>query len=287
MTPPVDKDRPRRLWFAPEVVQTSAMDCGPAGLKCLLEGFRIPVSYGRLREACQTDVDGTSIDTLEEIAGQLGLVAEQIMLPADHLLVPEPETLPAIVVTVLPNGLTHFVVAWRRHGRLMQIMDPGVGRRWLPQQRFLAEVYRHTMTVPAQAWRAWAGSAGFCDPLRHRLVTVGLHVPEATRLLDEACEDPSWGALATLDAATRMVTAIVRARGLAPGREAGQLVQSFFQQARHEQLGTQAVIPASFWSVQPVPLEGDPDAAHDEQIRFRGAVLVRALAGSPCTVTSR
>ena len=58
----------------------------PASLKCLLEGFYIPVSYGRLREACQTDVDGTSIDTLEEIAGQLGLQAEQVMLPVDHVL---------------------------------------------------------------------------------------------------------------------------------------------------------------------------------------------------------
>jgi hypothetical protein len=46
-----------RRWLVPEVVQTSAMDCGPASLKCLLEGFQIPVSYGRLREACQTDVD--------------------------------------------------------------------------------------------------------------------------------------------------------------------------------------------------------------------------------------
>ena len=59
------------------------MDCGPAALKCLLEGFGIPVSYGRLREACQTEVDGTSIDTLEVVAGQLGLAAEQVMLPAD------------------------------------------------------------------------------------------------------------------------------------------------------------------------------------------------------------
>ncbi|HTC48481.1 MAG TPA: cysteine peptidase family C39 domain-containing protein, partial [Candidatus Aquilonibacter sp.] len=57
-----------RRWLVPEVVQTSATDCGPAALKCLLEGFGIPVSYGRLREACQTDVDGTSIDTMEEIA---------------------------------------------------------------------------------------------------------------------------------------------------------------------------------------------------------------------------
>jgi ATP-binding cassette subfamily B protein len=44
--------RPRRRWLVPEVVQTSAMDCGPAVLKALLEGFGIPISYGRLREAC-------------------------------------------------------------------------------------------------------------------------------------------------------------------------------------------------------------------------------------------
>jgi len=78
-----------RRWLVPEVVQTSATDCGPASLKCLLEGFGIPVSYGRLREACQTDVDGTSIDTMEEIAVQLGLEAEQIMVPPDYLLLEE------------------------------------------------------------------------------------------------------------------------------------------------------------------------------------------------------
>ncbi len=99
---------PKRRFFVPEVVQTSAMDCGPASLKALLEGFGVPVSYGRLREACQTDVDGTSIDTMEDVALQLGLVAEQIMVPADHLLLSEAQTLPAIVVVRQPNGLTHF-----------------------------------------------------------------------------------------------------------------------------------------------------------------------------------
>src|ERR671932_1709584 len=92
--------RTRRL-LVPEVVQTSAMDCGPAALKCLLDGYGIPVSYGRLREACQTDVDGTSIDVLEEAAVQLGLEAEQVMVPVDHLLLPEPAALPAIVVVRL------------------------------------------------------------------------------------------------------------------------------------------------------------------------------------------
>ena len=65
----------QRRRLAPEVVQTSAMDCGPACLSSLLEGHGIRASYGRLREACQTDLDGTSIDTLEEAAVTLGLEA--------------------------------------------------------------------------------------------------------------------------------------------------------------------------------------------------------------------
>jgi ATP-binding cassette subfamily B protein len=56
-----------RRFFAPEAIQTSSMDCGPATLKSLLSGFGIKTSYGRLREACHTSVDGTSIDTLEEL----------------------------------------------------------------------------------------------------------------------------------------------------------------------------------------------------------------------------
>src|SRR5689334_13292651 len=142
--------RTRRRLLVPEVVQTSAMDCGPASLKCLLEGFRVPVSYGRLREACQTDVDGTSIDTLEEVAGQLGLAAEQVMVPVDHLLLPEAAALPAIVVSRLADGATHFLVAWRRHGGVVQVMDPATGRRWPTVARFLDQVYVHTTAVPAQ-----------------------------------------------------------------------------------------------------------------------------------------
>ena len=41
-------------FLVPEVVQTSAMDCGPAALKCLLGGFGISANYGRLREAWST-----------------------------------------------------------------------------------------------------------------------------------------------------------------------------------------------------------------------------------------
>lgn len=64
-----------RRFFVPEAIQSSSMDCGTASLKALLEGFGIRASYGRLREACQTDVDGTSIDQIEEAALAAGAMA--------------------------------------------------------------------------------------------------------------------------------------------------------------------------------------------------------------------
>lgn len=216
--------RPR--WLVPEVVQTSAMDCGPAVLKCLLEGFDIPVNYGRLREACQTDVDGTSIDVMEEVAGQLGLVAEQIMVPVDHLLLAEAAALPAIPVVCLPNGFTHFVLVWRRHGPLVQVMDPAVGRRWMRGEQLIKEVYVHTHRFPAASWCAWAVSDEFRWLLLRRLRDLGCGRSSAA-LIEKAAAAPGWRPLATLDAATRLVASLVQAGGLKRGREARRVLHAF------------------------------------------------------------
>jgi ATP-binding cassette subfamily B protein len=257
---------PRRF-LVPEVVQTSAMDCGPACLKCLLEGFGVRVSYGRLREACQTDVDGTSIDTLEEVAGQLGLEAEQIMLPIDHVLLSEARALPAIAVVRLPNGLTHFVIIWRAHGWFVQVMDPATGRRWPVRRQFLDELLVHRLPVPARAWRDWAGSGEFLRPLFRRLKETGVDRATADRLVHSAAADAGWRSLAMLDAAVRMVASIVRSGGLPRGASAGRLIGSLIEQAA----GVDQVIPPAYWSVRPV--EGGAGA--DEQLLLRGAVLVR------------
>jgi ATP-binding cassette subfamily B protein len=257
-------------FLVPEVVQTSAMDCGPASLKCLLEGFGVNVSYGRLREACQTDVDGTSIDTMEEVAKQLGLDAEQIMIPVDHLLIPGANALPAIVVVRLPDGNTHFVVAWRRHGRLMQIMDPGTGRRWPTAERFLNEIYLHTMAVPASDWRQWAGSEEFLQPLRQRLSQLGAPANLSDEMIGAAQADTSWRSLATLDAATRMVNVVVHAGGVKTGIQAAKVLRRFYDKALQESPEALQTIPASYWSVRSHPRAGD----EIEQLLLRGAVLV-------------
>jgi ATP-binding cassette subfamily B protein len=237
----------------PEVIQTSQMDCGPASLKALLEGLGIPVSYGRLREACQTDVDGTSIDTLEEVALQLGVDAEQVMVPFEHLVLDE-RSLPAIGVVRLPSGLTHFVVLWRRVGSWVQVMDPGHGRRWLRLARVRGEMYQHTTEVAVDDWRAWAGSDDSQRVLARRLERLG----GAQAHLERALADPSWRGLGALDAGLRLVEELRAARVIGR-RQAPPLLD--------EILKSQS-IPESSWSVSPAE---DPG-----QLRMRGVVLLCA-----------
>lgn len=259
--------KPRLL--VPEVVQTSMMDCGPASLKAMLEGWGIPVSYGRLREACQTDVDGTSIDTMEEVGAQLGLETEQIMLPVDHILLSSAQALPAIVVVVHPSGVTHFVIAWRRHCRFVQIMDPAIGRRWISADLFLKELYIHRMVVPALDWREWAGSEQFLKPLQQRLEHLRPPHQTAKRLLSTALADKGWRSIASLDAAIRIVAVLARSGALKSGTQAGRALEIFFGNALDENPDEALVIPPSFWSVSANP---DEDA---ETLLLRGAVLVR------------
>jgi ABC-type bacteriocin/lantibiotic exporter with double-glycine peptidase domain len=254
----------KRRWLAEEVVQTSNMDCGPAALKCLLEGFGIRASYGRLREACQTDVDGTSIDTLEEIANQLGLAAEQVMVPPDHLCIPGQELLPAIAVVRLPGGILHFWVLWRRHGRFVQVMDPALGRRWLSLNAVLSRLHSHQMPVSADDWRAFAGSADFVNPLRRRLARVSSDA-QVEAALQTALADPGFSTLAALDASARMIQALVDARALSRHDAEAALIALF----RDVQAGRdQELIPSPYWSVRP---------QEDGQLRLSGAVLLHVL----------
>jgi ATP-binding cassette subfamily B protein len=163
-----------RRFLVPEVIQTSAMDCGPASLKALFGGLGLYLSYDRLREACQTDVDGTSIDTLETVAGKLGLDVNQILMPADLLCIEEFACLPAIVVVRLAGGATHFVVLWRLLGPLAQVMDPAAGRVWIPRRQFLDSLYIHRQAVPRAAWEEWSQSAAFTAGLEHRMRGLGV-----------------------------------------------------------------------------------------------------------------
>jgi ATP-binding cassette subfamily B protein len=265
---------PRRF-LAPEVIQTSAMDCGPAALKCLLEGFGVSVGYGRLREACQTSVDGTSIDTLEALALGLGLDAEQVMMPVDHLLLEESDALPAIVVVRLPSGLTHFVVVWRVHGSFVQVMDPARGRRWVRRAAFLREVFVHSLAIAAPAFREWAVSEGFTRPLARRLGSLGIERGDREALIARALEDPDWGALAALDRAVRTVAALVASGALARGTEARRLIDTLASEPADLVAAPPGRAPAGSPSIYATATAAPPTEDGAPQVSLRGAVLLR------------
>jgi ATP-binding cassette subfamily B protein len=269
----------RRRFFVPEVIQTSVIDCGPASLKALLEGFRIRASYGRLREACQTDVDGTSIDTLEVVAEQLGLAAQQILVPLDHVLMSEAETFPAIAVVRGANGTAHFVVAWRRHGPLVQVMDPARGRLWMTHQSFLDQMVVHSMPVPAAAWREWAGTEAFLRPLRKRLRTIGLAKRDVVAQIDSAVADSSWRALATIDAAARMIASLQSAGALS--RRHGLRTLAALTGSNH--VSAASSIAEQYWSVRST----SADNATPDTLNLRGAVLVNVKGTRRDRTTAR
>lgn len=285
-----------RSWLVPEVIQTSSMDCGPAALTALLNGMGIPASYGRLREACQTDVDGTSIDTLEDLLGRFGLQAEQMIVPVDHILLDVGQNLPSIVVVRQGNGVPHFIVCWRQLGDSVQLMDPAGGRRWQRSDKFIEQLFVHTQVVPAKAVRSWLASAGFQRPLGVRMTLLGIDSAKQDALRQRAKSQKTLQAWALLDAAVRMVTDLVASSVLTKGEEAGRLLDALLAQADPAQ------IPESYWTVRsaapavqkgdvPATSEGTPAAAAapGETVRLRGAVLlaVRPRTGGGSDVVDR
>lgn len=262
----------RRRWLVPEIVQGSAMDCGPAALQCLLAGAGVPVSYSRLREACQTDIDGTSIDALETVANDLGLRAEQILVPVEHVLADPRQHLPALAVVRLPDGAAHFVVVWRRVGPWLQIMDPASGRDWVRADRFAADLVRHEASVPAETWRAWAVSPEALESVRRRLSLVGVGRPVADRLVASASADETWFGHGALDAVLRLVATVVASGGVPAGRQAAQLIERLVATVRADPADIHALVPPDAWSVGPDLENRD---ASQERLLVRGGVFLR------------
>ncbi len=255
----------KRRLLVPERIQTSAMDCGPCALESLLDAFDVPVDFESLRERCQTEVDGTSIDDLESVARGLGLDVEQTMLPVDALL--EQSSMPAIVVTRLPSRLLHFIVVWNTVGPFVQVMDPSSGRRWMRRGELRSVVFQHRQTIPAEGFRAWAVSEAGLAFLQGRLEAVGVETGDAKALLGWAAGERGWVPFAALDAAARMVAS------LDVGARAGALVKALVEGILADAENATSIVPERLWTVVATD---DP-----HEVEMRGAVLLRVASAQP------
>ena len=240
------------------------MDCGPAALAAMLRGCGIDVSYPRLREACQTDVDGTSIDTLEELTRRFGLDAEQVMLPNDFLLDTSNGHLPCIAVVTLPNGLTHFVVIWRAMFGWFEIMDPARGRAWMRRAELESVLYRHQLDVAAEDWFDYARSAEFAAALRAGCAELAIDAAAADEIIARAFAGDDWHGVAVLDAAIRMCRSL---RGLGE-RIRGERARALIEHA----MTHPDVVPQHYHQVSP----GDAN----DSLKLRGAVVLKVTGSS-------
>jgi len=253
-----------RRYFIPEVIQTSAMDCGPATLKAVLEGYYISASYERLREICQTDVSGTSINTIEDIACDLGLEAEQVIIQKDHLMLSETDALPAIVVVRLPDGHGHFIVVWRSHGKMLQVMDPAIGRIWITQQQLMNMVYPFSQSVDIDIWEDYSKSDTFCAPLKRRMSNLHIRMSEIDRLINHA-RQKHWQYMATLDASVRILHTIYHSGTYFTVEDIENTLNTYYELALNEP--SKQIIPNEYFSVL-------PDSNSRQALLMKGTLLI-------------
>lgn len=228
----------KRPFFVPEVIQTSGMDCGPAALKALLSGLGVQVSYARLRDACRTSADGTSIEALEELCCGLGLDAFQEIAPLGDAIEILAKRAPCIAAVTSATSSVHFVVVWRRLGPWLQIMDPARGRRWVHADMLTRTLHVHLQRFDDETFRGWFPSTAWSTRLQERLRALGA----ASLLLPDA----SAKELCALDAAARVVDrAPVRS---AMPRSAHRRVVENLAKA---ELATPGLVPAPMHSSAP------------------------------------
>ncbi len=100
----------------------------------MLEGFGI---YGRLREVCQTDVDGTFSGTIEEVAAEPGLEAEPV--ETTHKEAESFARSAALASVPLPNKSDQrYLALLQCKGRDAVILAPDLSTRRLPSSLIAA-----------------------------------------------------------------------------------------------------------------------------------------------------
>lgn len=225
-------------FFAPECLQLSSIDCGVAALSTLLAGYGSRVSYERLRELCQTGVDGTSIDSLEDISRHFGVEVIQHVVPSDLVLAVMHGRYPLIAIFTRGRGIPHFVTIWRSVGRYLQVMDPQGGRRWMHEQELESCLFGHTLELNAEDWSLWMNNNSYRESLfaRARALLPGGIVEG---LVTDVLEELQFADVAALDAALRLTHQTQRAatsKHAASGRQARwneKLFRRAFEDFRH------------------------------------------------------
>lgn len=104
------------------VKQFDSTDCAAACLAMVCLHYKKETSISKLRDLMGTDLRGTNLVGLEQCAKELGFVSQAIRVDRDGFL--SDFTLPCIANIITKEGLSHFVVIFKKSKRYLVIGDP-------------------------------------------------------------------------------------------------------------------------------------------------------------------
>lgn len=271
----------RRQFKIPESIQISSMDCGPAALKSILAGFGLDLGYPQIRQLCSTSADGASIDTLEQVALDLGIECEQNLVLNDDVFINGLDNLPAIVPIELPAGDIHFICIWRKLFGYVQVMDPQRGRYWVKYSELVNKLHQYTTQLDIVDWQQWFNSEIYQQMFLKRLTKLGfngaLEVTFATAGQRENARESLF-----LDALLRYCLHLrieVKLSAEAVEKVAQSLLRQLADYAAQPWLH-QPVIPDGFWPAQ-FPKEQLLSEEHPELVNMSGAVVLHFSGYTP------
>jgi hypothetical protein len=233
-----------------------------AALRSILGVHGIAFDAATLERECKVDDDGASIDDIEDVAVKYGLDAAQIVVPVEHVLLPEAKLLPAIVIVEGAEENDEFVLAWRLDGERAYVMDPVEGRRAVDRNELTDSLSIVEVSIPAEKARSVLDSQLSQDALRARMVALGVPRDAADARLAKALGDPGWNGLAALDAAIR----VLDGDPARPVPDAAARLDHALDCALQKRCEGADPLPGELWTLQPGEKSGE--------VLLRGAVLV-------------
>lgn len=236
----------------PQIAERQREECAIAVLRSALEAFQVRADAEWLHQKLAS-AEGVNLDEVEEVAKELGLMAEQHLIPPALVLGEEfNDWLPLLVLVNTEQCRTHAILLWQQEEDFFRVMDPRLGHIHLSREFLRESLFIHVMSSPLGSWGEWLLSEDFQQRLQRQLRRLQLAPNTITDLLTSAGRS-GWEGLNRLDAAARYSL-------LQTGQERSL-------EGLRELYDTPALIPQDCWLLQP---ESD-----EEQALVQGGVVIR------------
>ena len=281
----------KRSFLSPEILQVSSMDCGVAAVSCLLSGYGVRCNYEWLREKCRTSVDGTSIDSIEDLCRELGVSLSQHIIPVDAVLNVMEGRYPLVAIVKRGTSLPHFVVVWNRVGQYLQVMDPAGGRRWMHFEDLKGDLFVHPLELPTESFRTWIKVSSLRDAIERRARAL-LSKERSVTLIQATFDQCDPYEVGAVDASLRLVGESKRRSRRADAAWCDQLFDGVIEAARRDAHTEPEVVPLKLWSIRvrgpevvttgavllaPLQVDTPVTAAVDPSSRVAGGISQRVV----------